>query len=109
MAKKQASSILRWVYPQDLDIRRSESDTVKTSIINELIMLGCQKYTEAYPLYLHCHDYGYEFVYMEQGSAAWEINGVYYPTSAGEWFFTYPGELEWISRKDELLRRHHST
>lgn len=55
--------------------------------------MGHQKYTEAYPLQLHHHEDCYEFVFVEQGSVTWEMNGKFYPTHAGQWFYTCPGEL----------------
>ncbi|MBP3965739.1 cupin domain-containing protein [Paenibacillus lignilyticus] len=92
MARKQSPTSMRWIYPPDYD-ERLGMDAVGTSIIPELIVLGCQKYSEAYQLTLHRHMTGYEFVYLEHGSVTWEVDGVQYPTTAGQWFFTAPGEL----------------
>jgi hypothetical protein len=92
MALKQTSSLTRWLYPKNFD-QMMEAEETGTSLVPELIYLGSQKNAEAFPLTLHRHDHGYEFVYLEQGSVTWELNGVHYPTSAGQWFFTFPGEL----------------
>ncbi|SEO89223.1 AraC family transcriptional regulator [Paenibacillus sp. OV219] len=96
MARKSSSGAMRWLYPDIAELDRDQWSDVKPprgGLIPELINLGCQKYSEAYQLTMHAHEQAYEFVYLEHGSVTWEINGVHYPTSAGQWFFTYPGEL----------------
>lgn len=42
---------------------------------------------------MHQHDQEYEFVYVQNGSVTWEVDGALYPISAGQWFYTRPGEL----------------
>jgi AraC-like DNA-binding protein len=92
MARKQVASLLRWVYPiQNENEINQDKDVV--SLVPELLLLGYQRYAEAFLIPLHVHNNGYEFVYLEHGSVTWEMNGVIYPTSARQWFFTRPGEL----------------
>ncbi len=88
-------SPFRWVYPLNFDDHGGVGDlrNNEISLVPELITLGHQKYTEAYPLKLHHHEDCYEFVFVEQGSVTWEMNGKLYPTHAGQWFYTCPGEL----------------
>lgn len=83
MAGKQTASSIHWVYPPPEG----------TTLFPELHYMGCQKYAKAYFLTVHRHERAYEFVYLEQGSVTWEVEGVHYPTHAGQWFFTRPGEL----------------
>lgn len=96
MASKRSTSAMRWLYPpspEPVTAERPGVEPAAASRLPELLHLGCQKYAEAYQLTMHAHDQAYEFVYLEHGSVTWEMNGVHYPTSAGQWFFTYPGEL----------------
>lgn len=92
MARKQVTSLIRWVYPALLE-KEQDAYEEGTSLVPELIMLGYQKYAEAYPLPMHRHKHGYEFVYLEHGSITWEVDGVHYPTHAGQWFYTSPREF----------------
>jgi AraC-like DNA-binding protein len=85
----RSSSLIRWVYPSDYGTVSEEGGA---SVVPELFMLGYQRYTEAYPLQLHSHDQAYEFVFLESGNVNWEIDEAYYPVSAGQWFYTKPGE-----------------
>jgi AraC-like DNA-binding protein len=92
MANKQATSLQRWVYPSQNGDEKKDVVGIE-KVVPELLLLGYQKYTEAFPIHLHLHKNGYEFVYLEYGSVTWEIDGVFYPTLAGQWFYTRPGEL----------------
>jgi AraC-like DNA-binding protein len=93
MTMIHSSSSMRWVFPpQDDNPEKFESATT-IRLVPELIVVGYQKYAEAYPIPLHYHHHAYEFVYLHSGSATWEINGIPYPMSAGQWFYTRPGEL----------------
>lgn len=92
MVRKQATSLQRWVYPSQDEHEIKDTETMER-LIPELLLLGYQKYTEAFPIPLHLHNHGYEFVFVEHGNVTWEINGVFYPTNAGHWFYTRPGEL----------------
>ncbi|NBD26934.1 helix-turn-helix transcriptional regulator [Paenibacillus glycinis] len=58
----------------------------------ELEMIGFDRFHEASPLYDHQHARGFEFVYVEHGKLAWEVDDGLYPTHAGQFFHTKPGE-----------------
>lgn len=83
MTKKHSALLSRWVYPPEPE----------PSPIPELQRFGHQKYAEAYLLSMHQHDQQYEFVYIQNGSVTWEVDGALYPVSSGHWFYTRPGEL----------------
>lgn len=59
----------------------------------ELLLLGRREVREASPLGRHTHDDAYEFVLIEKGKAAWEVDGEDYDTGAGDVFYTRPGEV----------------
>ncbi|QHW33763.1 AraC family transcriptional regulator [Paenibacillus rhizovicinus] len=58
----------------------------------ELEMMGFDRFQEASPLSDHRHDRCFEFVYVENGKLAWEVDDGHYPTHAGQCFHTKPGE-----------------
>ena len=83
---------MRWVYPfPETSPAWENSDRVP--LFPELLRVGHQKYAEAYPIHLHSHNREYEFVYLQHGNVTWEVDSALYPMSAGQWFFTRPGEL----------------
>ncbi|NOU63941.1 helix-turn-helix domain-containing protein [Paenibacillus sp. LMG 31461] len=93
MTKIHSSSSMRWVFPLHADNTEKLESATTIRLVPELLVVGYQKYAEAYPIPLHCHHHAYEFVYLHSGSATWEINGISYPMNAGQWFYTRPGEL----------------
>jgi AraC-like DNA-binding protein/mannose-6-phosphate isomerase-like protein (cupin superfamily) len=58
----------------------------------ELEMFGFDRFQEASPLSDHRHARCFEFVYVENGKLAWEVDDALYPTHAGQFFHTKPGE-----------------
>ncbi|WNR44893.1 AraC family transcriptional regulator [Paenibacillus roseipurpureus] len=90
---KRAAALTRWVFPPESEPSLQESDPTLARIIPELCRIGHQKYTEAFQIPLHRHEHAYEFVYLQNGSVTWEIDGTLFPMSAGQWFYTRPGEL----------------
>lgn len=93
MTNKHAALLSRWVYPPEGETLPDQVDTSLLLHLPELQRFGHQKYAEAYLLQLHQHDQAYEFVYVQNGSVTWEVDGMLYPISAGQWFYTRPGEL----------------
>lgn len=59
----------------------------------ELLLLGRREVRKASPLGRHTHDDAYEFVLIEKGKAAWEVDGEAYDTGAGDVIYTRPGEV----------------
>ncbi|MFC4809686.1 helix-turn-helix transcriptional regulator [Paenibacillus sp. GCM10023250] len=58
----------------------------------ELEMMGYDRLTEATPLSDHRHERCYEFVYVESRRVTWEVGDALYPSHAGQFFHTKPGE-----------------
>ncbi|WP_095090448.1 helix-turn-helix transcriptional regulator [Mesorhizobium sophorae] len=82
--------LVSWTFPPNK--QAANAAPAPASCIPELYQFGFHEDSKAVPLSLHLHDRAYEFVYVERGSVTWEIAGVSYPTNAGQWFLTYPGE-----------------
>ncbi|SFB07581.1 AraC-type DNA-binding protein [Cohnella sp. OV330] len=80
----------RWVLRPEREDGMEAADSPAPA---ELVQLGRQRYSEAYPIGPHRHDGAYEFVYVERGAVTWEVGGSTYSTMAGQWFITHPGEL----------------
>ena len=94
MAQLHTSAPTRWVFPpHGVDKEAYPKDDPNERLVPELLIVGYQKIAEAFPIPLHSHDGAYEFVYLQNGSATWEIDGILYPMNAGQWFYTRPGEL----------------
>jgi len=82
---------MRWVYPFP-ETSPVWENSGAVSLFPELLRIGHQKYAEAYPIHLHCHNSEYEFVYLQHGNVTWEVDSTQYPMRAGQWFYTRPGE-----------------
>ncbi|NIK79722.1 AraC-like DNA-binding protein/mannose-6-phosphate isomerase-like protein (cupin superfamily) [Paenibacillus castaneae] len=74
----------RWVY--------EFPESNQLSQVPELIMLGYDRFHEASPLNVHQHERSYEFVFVESGKVTWEVDGHLFPSHAGQFFYTQPGE-----------------
>ncbi|WP_313639870.1 AraC family transcriptional regulator [Paenibacillus sp.] len=98
----------RWVY--FIDWEEGPAAHVK-----DLVLLGYDHFSRAMPLTSHVHEEAYEFVFIEQGTVVWEVNGQIYPTSAQHIIHTRPGErhrasfdyigpctIWWINVRDPL-------
>lgn len=77
--------LTRWIYDAD--------QTNAICGLEYLRMLGYHRHHATYPLETHHHQAAFEFVFIEKGKATWEVDGIYYPTNAGDLFHTRPHEL----------------
>ncbi|WNR46829.1 AraC family transcriptional regulator [Paenibacillus roseipurpureus] len=62
-------------------------------VLPEIKLVGYDDLTEAIRLKEHSHEGAFEFVWMERGRAAWQVEEQVYGTGAGEVFITKPDEI----------------
>ncbi|MFD2117209.1 helix-turn-helix domain-containing protein [Paenibacillus yanchengensis] len=74
----------RWIY------YRGTKEEMKA--IPELELLGYDRFNKAEEINLHTHENAYEFVFLVQGEANWEVNEQIYHTMANQVFHTKPGQ-----------------
>lgn len=76
--------IRRWTYDRD--------DHPFGLRVPELHIFGHDHFLSATPIGPHTHKNCYEFVFVEKGKAAWEVEGEEYETRSGDVFHTRPDE-----------------